>query len=312
MNVPATRLTLQSLVKRVGDRVINGPVLDRAAQLSYFAVLALVPFLVVLTSLAGFVPSQDTISRLLDRAQRLMPGEAFTLVSQVVEDVVNSRNSTLLTLGLLTAVWSASRVVNALRAALNAAYELEDGRSFVRRQLIAVGVTLGGAVLLLASVVASVLGSDVMKRVAGAVGINAAVEAGVWGVIRWPIAIGSLVLLAALAYRVLPDTRPRKGPALCGALVATVLFLASSRIFSFYAERFADFGPTYGALAGGVVLLLWCWLSATAFLVGGEVTAAFPNARPRRAPRVDDAPPVVWNVRENLRPGSQPPTDFAH
>lgn len=310
MSAPATNL--RSVVSRVGDRVVNGPVLDQAAQLAYFAVLALVPFLVVLTSLAGFVPSEDTVTRLLERAERLMPGEAFTLVSQVVKDVVNSRNSTLLTLGLLTAVWSASRVVNALRASLNAAYELEDGRSFVRRQLLAVGVTLGGAVLLLASVVASMLGADVVRRLAGALGVNAAVEAGVWGVIRWPIAIGSLVILAALAYRVLPDTRPRKGPALCGALVATALFLASSQIFSFYAERFADFGPTYGALAGGVVLLLWCWLSATAFLVGGEVTAAFPNARPRRAPKVEDAPPGVWNVRENLRPGSRPPHDFAH
>ena len=301
MSAPA--VNLRSVVSRVGERVVNGPVLDRAAQLAFFAVLALVPFLVVLTSLAGFVPSEDTVARLLERAERLMPGEAFSLLSQVVTDVVNSRNSTLLTLGLLTAVWSASRAVNALRAALNAAYDLEDGRSFVRRQLIAVGVTLGGAVLLLASVVASMLGADVVKRLGGALGVNSAVEAGVWGLIRWPIAIGSLVLLAALAYRVLPDTRPRKGPALCGALVATSLFLVSSQVFSVYAARFADFGPTYGSLAGGVVLLLWCWLSAIAFLVGAEVTAAFPNARPRRAPKVDDSPPNLWNPRENLHAG---------
>lgn len=275
--------TLRDVVVRVGQRVFLGPVFERAAQLAFFAVLALVPFLMVLTSLAGFVPSEDSIDRLLDRAQSLMPAEAFDLVSQVVQDVVTSKSATLFTVGLLTAVWSASRAVDSLRDALNSAHDLHEGRSFVRRNLIAMGFTLGGAVLLLASVVASVVGAQVIEQVSGSLGVNAVAEARLWGLVRWPLAISSLVLLAALAYRMLPDIRPKAGAALWGALVATLLFLLSSRLFGLYAERFADFGPTYGALAGGVVLLLWSWLCAISFIVGGEVTAALPGARPRRA-----------------------------
>lgn len=274
--------SLRGVVTRVADRVIRGPALERAAQLAFYAVLALAPFMVVLTSLAGFLPSEDSVQWLLDRAQALMPQEAFALVSQVVDDVVNSRNATLFTLGVLTALWSASRAADALRTALNSAWELQDGRSYLRRQFIAMVFTIGGAVLLLASVVASVVGASVVEKLAGFAGIDAAHSARLWSVLRWPTAIGCLVVLAALAYRVLPDTRPRPVPTWVGALVATGLFLLGARLFSFYAERFASFGPTYGALAGGVVLLLWSWLSAIAFIVGGEVTAAFPGARPRR------------------------------
>ncbi len=274
---------LRGVVSRVTKRVIFGPALDRAAQLAFYAVLALAPFLVVLTSLAGFLPSHDSVQWLLDRARELMPDEAYTLVSQVVEDVVNSRNATLFTLGVVVALWSASRVADALRSALNVAWELEDGRSWVRRQLIAMTFTIGGAVLLLAAVVATMVGAGLVERVSDFVGIDTARAARLWALLRWPIAAGCLVVLAALAYRVLPDTRPRPLPTWVGALVATGLFLVAARLFSFYAERFASFGPTYGALAGGVVLLLWSWLSAIAFIVGGEVTAAFPGARPRRA-----------------------------
>lgn len=274
--------SVKTVVMRVGRRLVKGPLLDTAAQLAFYAVLALVPFLVVLTSLAAFIPSPGTVERLLNRAEAFMPTEAFHLVSQVVADVVSSRSATLLTIGLLTALWSASRVANALRTALNQANELDEGRSFVRVQAIAITFTVGGAVLLLASVVASVVGAGLVERVASGVGMDGGDEARVWGVVRWPIAIGSIAALAGLAYRVLPDIKPRFGPACAGALVATVLFLASSRLFSFYAERIADFGPTYGSLTGGVVLLLWSWLSAISFVLGGEVTAALPGARPRR------------------------------
>lgn len=281
---PARLVRARALLLRVGTRIVVGPVLDQAAQLAFYAVLALAPFLVVLTSMAGFVPSSFAAERLLNRAQGFMPSEAFELVSRVARDVVASRSATLFTVGLVTALWSASRAANALRDALNSAHGLVEGRSFLRRQLIAVTLTVGGAALLLASVVASLVGAGLVERLGAVLGFELGAKAVVWGIIRWPVAIASLAALAALAYRVLPDTRPRAGAVWGGALVATTLFLASSRLFSLYAERFADFGPIYGSLTGVVVLLLWSWLSAIAFIVGGEVSAAHPGARPRREP----------------------------
>ncbi len=269
---------------QVGKRVAMGPVLDLAAQVAFYAVLALAPFLVVLTSIAAYLPSPGTVDRLLSRMRSFMPTQAFELVSSVVADVVSSRSAALLTFGLLTALWSASRAANAMRMALNDAFGAEDGRSWVRRQVVAILVTLAGAVLLLLSVVAAVVGSGLVEDVARLLGFEPGAQPAVWGAVRWPIAVVSLVAVAALCFRVLPDTRPRARAVWLGAAVATVLFLLSSRLFSFYTENFADFGVTYGSLTGGVLLLLWAWLSAASFIVGGEVVAAMPGARPRRPP----------------------------
>lgn len=270
------------VVRRVVRRVVFGPVFDSAAQVAFYGVLALVPFLVVLTSLAAFVPSEDTVARLLRRAEAFMPPEAYRLVARVVEDVVEGRSAALVTVSLATALWSASRASNALRKALNSAHELEDGRSWIRQQLVAMLVTVGGAALLVASVLATMVGTRALEAVTHGMGVDASDQVQAWGLIRWPLAALSVAGLAAFAFRVLPDTRPRPGATWLGAGTATVLFIASSLGFSTYAQRFGNFGITYGSLAGGVALLLWAWLSAIAFIVGGEVTAAVPGARPRR------------------------------
>lgn len=276
-------VSFRAVVVHVVKRVVQGPVLDSAAQTAFYAVLALAPFLVVLTSLAAFVPSADTVARLLRRAEAVMPPEAYQLVERVVHDVVAGRSAALVTISLATAIWSASRAANALRKALNGAHGLDDGRSWIRKQLVAVLVTLGGAALLVASVGATLVGTRALEAVTHALGFDADAQVHAWGLVRWPLAILSVAALAAVAYRVLPDTRPRPRAVWAGALVATVLFIASSLGFSGYASHFGNFGVTYGSLAGGVVLLLWSWLAAASFVIGGEVTAMFPGARPRRA-----------------------------
>lgn len=280
-------VSARALLARVVLRVVRGPVLDSAAQTAFYAVLALAPFLVVLTSFAAFVPTEDTVARLLRRAEAVMPPDAFQLVEGVVHDLVASRSATLITVSLATALWSASRAANALRKALNDAHGLGDGRSWVRQQLVALLVTVGGAGLLIASVVATLVGTRALEAASRALGFDASAQVQAWGVVRWPLAVFSIAALAALAYRVLPDTRPRPRAVWAGALAATALFIASSVAFSVYTANFGHYGVTYGSLAGGVVLLLWAWLSAIAFIVGGEVAAAFPGARPRRAPQPD-------------------------
>lgn len=279
---PGVGSPLRLAVRRVGARFFAGQVLDSAAQLAFYTVLALPPFLVLLTSLASFVPSTEVIEPLLARAEALMPPEAYRLVARVVKGAVAGRSAALITAGAFTALWSASRGANALRKALNAAHELDDRRGWLRRQLVALAVTLGGAALLLSSVVASLVGTRALVAASDAFGLKLAGQVRLWGLLRWPVAVLGLATLAALAFRTLPDTRPRPVAVWSGAAAATVLFISSTLLFSAFAARFFHLGFTYGPLAGAVLLLFWVWLSAIAFVIGGEVTAAFPGARPRR------------------------------
>ncbi|PZR18759.1 MAG: hypothetical protein DI536_02445 [Archangium gephyra] len=282
---------LKQVLQRLYERVILGPVLDQAAQLGFYAVLALAPFLLVLTSLGALVPEASTVFELLGRARLFLPDEAYELIASVVKDLLERRSGNFLTFGLVVALWSASRAANSLRGTLNSQHGLVDGRPWLRQQAVAIGITVGGAVLLLVSAGVLLLGSNLTADLAGAVGVSETARGGIWSVIRWPVVGGCLTVLAAISFRTLPDIKSKFWPTVGGAVVTALIFIAATQILVFYAKLVSGFGPTYGALAGGVALLLWCWLSSIAFVVGGEVVATFP-ARPRKTTKMR----VVTNV----------------
>ena len=294
------------VLKRVVLRVVKGPVLDEAAQLAFYAVLALVPFLVVLSSLATLIPEPETVQRLMRRAHFFMPPGAFELVSNVVEDLLKQSNATLLTFGALTAVWSASRAANAFRSTLNLSFAVEEGRSWLRQQGVAVVVTVAGALLLLLSVTATLLGEEALQHITTALGLEMGPRSHLWLGVRLPLSFLSVVLLTAMVYRVLPDASPRAGAVFIGALTATLLFVLISRVFTFYVAKFSSFGATYGSLTGLIALLLWGWLSAIAFVVGGEVVAAMPGVRARRRDTFFDRDVLAWRRKKPADDAPQP------
>lgn len=275
---------LRRVLKRLVERVFLGPALDQSAQLAFYAVLALAPFLLVLTSLATLVPEASTVFSLLGRARLFLPDEAYELIAAVVKDLLERRSGSFLTFGLVVALWSASRATNSLRLTLNSQHGLVDGRPWLRQQALAIVLTVAGAVLLLLSAGALLLGSTVTERLAELLRFSPGARGTAWLILRWPVVIVSLTLMAAINFRVLPDIKARLWPVLGGAAVTTLIFIAATQVLTFYARNVAGFGPTYGALAGGVALLLWAWLSSIAFVVGGEVVACFP-ARPRATTR---------------------------
>lgn len=300
-----------AVVKRVMLRIAKGPVLDEAAQLAFYAVLALVPFLVMLSSLAALIPEPETVQRLMRRAHFFMPPGAYEMVSTVVEDMLKKKSSALLTFGVVTSVWSASRAANAFRSTLNLSFNVEEGRSWVRQQGISIVVTVLGAILLLLSVTATLLGTSALEHITGALGLEMGGKSQLWLALRLPLSFLSIVLLTAMVYRVLPDASPRAGPVFLGATVATLIFVLISRIFTFYVSRFASFGATYGSLTGLVALLLWAWLSAIAFVVGGEIVAALPGLRERRRDTIFDRDILAWRKKKPGEKVDAPPPDGA-
>lgn len=282
---------LKQILQRLYERVILGPVLDQAAQLGFYAVLALAPFLLVLTSLAALIPEASTVFDLLGRARLFLPDEAYELIATVVQDLLGRRSGNFLTFGLVVALWSASRAANSLRGTLNAQHGLVDGRPWIRQQALAIGITVAGAVLLLVSAGVLLLGSNLTSSLAQALGFSQGVRGTIWTVLRWPVVGVCLTALAAISFRTLPDIRSKFWPTIGGALVTALIFIAATQLLVFYAKLISGFGPTYGALASGVALLMWAWLSAIAFVVGGEVVATFP-ALPRRTTKMR----VVTNV----------------
>ena len=243
-----------------------------AAGVAFYALLALFPALAALIGLYGLAFDPQQVARQIESLGALLPGQALDIIVDQVKSITASRRT--LTLGaagaLLFTLWSASRAVKMLIEALNFAYGEREKRGFVKLNGLALLLTLGlivGAAMTIAAVVA-------VPIVFGLLGLDS-LFGKVLSYVRWPVLAVAMVLALGVVYRLGPDRKRTKTSWLSvGAVIATLLWLAGSWLFSLYVASFGRFNETYGSMGAVVVLLMWFLFSVQAILLGAEVDAA--------------------------------------
>ena len=263
---------------------------DDAASLTYYSVLSLFPGLIVVVSLLGVFGSQASIDGLLRIAEDLGSSSAVDTLRGPIENIVehSSQAGAALVVGLVAALWSASGYVGAFIRASNEIYGVEEDRPFWKlrpRQLaVTVVMTVCVAVILTALVVTGPLATAIGDEIGlGDTALTA------WSIVKWPLLFFAVVCVIGLLYRYSPNAEHEGARwILPGSLVATVLWVVASAGFSFYVANFGGYSNTYGSLAGGIVLLLWLWLTNVAVIFGAQFAAELEaTASAARAP----APP---------------------
>jgi len=258
----------QQLARRVSDNAVT----DRAATLSYYFFFALFPFLFTMVTLAAYLPVTGAVEQLMVRLDPLMPDEAMSIIRGQLTALTTQQRPRLLTLGLLLALWSASRGVDALRTALNLSYDVKESRPWWRVQSIAIGITIATSALMLLSIAGLALGSSAGLWLSAKMHVDQ-FWALLWGWLRWPITAAGIMLVLALLYYFLPDVKQEWRYITPGSVLATLLWLLLTWGFSVYAENFGSYDKTYGAIGGVIVLMTWFYISGVVFIVGGEVNA---------------------------------------
>jgi membrane protein len=273
----------EPFLKQIYRRYTCHSLADTAGALSYYFVFALFPFLFLLTTLTAYIPYfRSSADTLLSRARDILPPQAMQLVSAHVEGLVSRARPRFLVVSLLLALYSASRGVDAVRAALNRAHGVAESRPWWQTEALALGMTAGGTVLVVAAVAGMAAGGSAGFWLARQVGV-ATPYVFVWRWLRWPVTAGAIALCAALGYHLLPDVRRRFKLLTPGSLLGTAAWFLATWGFSGYAAHIASYNVTYGAIGGVIVLMAWLYLTGFIFLLGGEINATMDEnfvARP--------------------------------
>src|SRR5919199_2243576 len=161
-------LSWKELARRVWAETNDDDIFGRAAQLSYYFLLALFPLLLFLTSLLGYFAQAGTELRaeLLHYLGTVLPGPARTLVNTTVDEVSQAAGGGKLSFGLLAALWAASNGMGAICAALNVAYEVKETRPWWKVRLVAILLTIALSVLILSALVLVLFGGRIADAVA--------------------------------------------------------------------------------------------------------------------------------------------------
>ncbi len=250
-----------------------------AAGVAFFSFIAIFPAMIATVLLYGVVADPDQIAVQSQKISAALPGNAARLVNTQLDQLSNTSHNALsvgFVLALLVAFWSASTGIGHLIMAVNSAFDVPDQRSWFVRKAMALVLTLCAVVFVSISVGLIA----VVPRVLGPlVPID---NQWLLSAVRWGGLVVTVFIALCVIYRIAPN---RPGPAyrwvVVGAVLATALCVLISVGLSVYVDNLGNYTQTYGALAGGVVLLLWLWLTAYAVLLGAEV-----SAEAERQPRV--------------------------
>ena len=278
----ARKGSLGQTLKRTLTEFKEDELTDRAAALTYYAVLSIFPALIALVSIVGLVGDPQTVTRTLtDVVSKVGPASAVDTFKGPIEGITKSSGAAgiLLIVGIVSALWTASGYVGGFMRAANRIYEVEEGRSAIKLRPLQMLVTLVLVLLLALVLVALVLTGPLAKAVGDAVGVGSTAVT-IWDIAKWPVLLAVVVLMVGLLYYAAPNARLRGLKSILpGSVVAIVVWLVASAAFAFYVANFGSYNKTYGALGGVVIFLVWLWLTNVAVLFGAELNAERERSR---------------------------------
>ncbi|GAB5468476.1 MAG: YihY/virulence factor BrkB family protein [Rhodospirillales bacterium] len=267
-----TRSDWWAILRRTWDQIGEDHLSLVAAGVAFYALLALFPLLAVTVALYGVFADPAGVEAHLALLDEVAPAEVTTMVGDQVKQLTAVKESNLsftAVIGLLIAFWSSKAGVSAMMTGLNIAYEEKDSRSFIKHLLVALALT---GVLLLVTLVA--FGALVLVPLVLSFFSSDGPVAWIAGLLRWPLALGFVFVGIGLLYRFGPARRPASLSWFSwGAVMATLVWLLASVLFSLYVANFASYNETYGSLGAIVILLMWFYVSAFVVLLGAELNS---------------------------------------
>lgn len=280
---------------------------DHAAALTYFAMLSLFPALLVGVSLLGLLGQASLAG---DAASYVADHGADAATATVIKSSLDklfassgSRVGAALAVSVLLGLNGASGAFGAAGRALNVVHAVDEDRGFLRHKLEDLAATLGVIGLFAVVLVSLFLGGGLADALFGKIGLGSS-AATVWSIARWPAALLAALLGFALVYAFAPDVQPRRLRWITpGAAVAVMIWILASIGFAFYVKGFSSYGAAYGAFGAAIILLLWLYITANAFLFGAELDVAIE--REHTAGR--GGPPMVTPPPSPAYPTGPPP-----
>lgn len=309
-------LTWGEVLKRTfNEAFFKDNCLGMAAQLAYYFFFALFPaLLVVLVFASYFSDDPQFVRNMFALLGGFVPYEALTLILEQL-DKIRANQAGLLTVGMLTALWSSSAAMTAIIDTLNAAYDIEEGRPWWRVRLTAIALTVGVALFIILSFALVLAGPTLAERVSYMVGLGEGFE-WTWKILQWPLVFVLVSIGMALVYYFAPDAEQDWVWLTPGSIFATTLWLLASLGFKWYVSTLGSY-ESYGVVGSVMVLMLWFYISGLVILIGAEMNAEIEHASPygkesgEKVPgqkrRIGPAAMRAW-LRHRRKEGGKPPS----
>jgi len=267
-------LTFWQLVRRVVHGINYDDLFGRASELAYNFLLALFPLLLFILTLFGLFARGSELQRsLISYFADFLPPPAFQLLKAIMSEMAANATSGKLTFGIVLTLWFASGGTSSMISTLDAVYHVRESRSWFRRRIIALALTIAILTLLIASLFLVLVGGHFSDWIAIKFHLMSIVVI-VWEGLQWVALVLFLTLAFSLIYYFGPSLEQRRWHWMTpGSIFGSFLWLAASAGLRVYLHFFNTYTATYGSLGAMMILLVWLYVTGLSFLIGGEINA---------------------------------------
>jgi membrane protein len=273
----------------IAHRAGRHELIDRGAALTYYSVLSLIPAILVLFAVIGLFGNQHTVDDVISIIKDVGPASGDQAAREPLESLIkeDAQSGTLLGIGLVAILWTASAYVGSFFRASATIWAVERSPAW-RAWPLRMALTMGFLILLALVLLLIVLTGQLAESIGKALGLGQGVI-DLYAYLKWPALLVVVILLVAVLYRASPSgerSATRWRVLTPGGAVAVGTWIVVSVGFDVYVNAFATYDTTYGALGTTIAGLVWLWLTNLTLLMGVELDAAleFRSARDARHP----------------------------
>lgn len=279
----------RDIAVRVKNQLIADNISIVSAGVAYYFFLALFPTIIAAISIYGLIMDPTQVEQQMSQIAGILPQQASQMLSNILERIAGKTEETLgwsLAVSILVSLWSAQKGTNSVFEGVNIAYDETDERGFFKRNALTLLFTLAGIIVGILSTALVVAFPALVESINLPSYLEILIQ---W--LRWPLMAVIIIGALGLTYKIAPDRQsPKFRWVSWGAVIATILWLAGSILFSLYIENFGNYDETYGSFAAVIILMLWFYITAYIILLGAEINSEMEHQTRKDSTTGEDKP----------------------
>ncbi|AUI79241.1 YihY/virulence factor BrkB family protein [Lactiplantibacillus pentosus] len=284
---PKITKSLEIIIRRYNQANVS----NNAIVLAYYALMSIAPIILIAGNLIARFDLKS--GQILAYAQEVIPSNVYQTFKPILVSFLSSGSSSSLSIGILVTIWSASKIIAAIRRSLNEAYGVDDAQGAILTRIIAFFLTLGLLLLIVGLAIFFTLSQVILDLVLSLTHLTRAI------IPNWInqllenknlITFVGMFVVAMLLYYFVPNAQVKLRYIWIGALVTTIGWIVISQGFRIYIELFAKRITSYQTIGSLIVLMFWLNFSGILLMFGGVVNASvqewFEEKIEPKSPRV--------------------------
>ena len=277
-------------IKRLIISVIKNDFFGMAAEMGFWMVIGIFPFMLFLMAVFGWMGNKSYMDPVLIFLSTIMPEQSMDLIITVLSEVtIFSQGKLMAAIGFVVTLVLSTNTLAVVLKGLNRAYKVDETRSFIYTRILSLMMVFVNNMVLFLTINLIVFGKVIINFLVRHLHMSQGIAVMLL-TLRWPIAFLALYLMAFLCYYILPDLRGnekfKRASALPGTFFFCSFWLLGSWGFSIYVNNLRTYNMVYGTIGAFAVLMVWLYYTSILILIGGEINSQIYNRLSAKAEEI--------------------------